>query len=264
MSIRFIQSNYTKLDIDNIIKFILDLAVVQLEDVKPYEEGVIYVKGNFIYLKEKGLHKIYRCKVDTSSETFVTDEWENIMDTYDSEIKNVPNLNIREEIVIINKDNVNNIIIPGYKPGSSSVVIYKDKDIYLPGEDFNIDENGKITFKPTVNIGDGDRLIIEIKETVGLPDRLIILSDNGNNYEVGVVSDDLYIIQTDLKYSKPEVFIKDSVTEENYRIFMIDDELYFELTEIYTIQTEIKVLDDEDNEYKLEMVNGELMFSVKE
>ena len=57
---------------------------------------------------------------------------------------------------------------------------------------------------------------------------------------------------------------EDIVTEENYRLFMLDDDLYYELTEIYTMQTEIKVLDGDDNEYKLEMVDGELMFSKKE
>ena len=264
MSIRYIQTNYGKLDCYNVLRFLLDLSVVNLEDVKPYEQGKRYVKGEFVYLKENDIHKIFRCKVDVSSDTFIPDEWEHVMDTYDAEIKSVCNFEIKEEVIIVDKDNVDNLIIPGYKPGSSTVIIYKGNEIYIEGKDFIIDENGKVTFIPPAHIEIGDRLIIEIKETKGLPDRLILLSSNGFNYEIGVIGEDMFIIETDLKHSKPEVFIKDIATDENYKLYMIDDDLYYELTEIYTVQTEIKVLDDEDNQYKLEMINGELMFSLKE
>ena len=264
MSIRYIQTNYGKLDCDNVLRFLLDLAVVELENVKPYEEGKVYVKGEFIYLKENGLHKIFRCKVDISSDYFNPDEWEHAMDTYDAEIKNVCNFEIKEEVIIVDKNNIDNIIIPGYVPGSSTVIIYKGNEIYIEGKDFIVDENGKVTFIPPAFIEEGDRLIIEIKESKGLPDRLILLSSNGLNYEIGVIGEDMFVIETDLMHSKPEIFIRDIVTEENYRLFMLDDELYYELTEIYTMQTEIKVLDGDDNEYKLEMVDGELMFSKKE
>lgn len=263
MSIRYIQTNYGKLDCYNILRFLLDLSVVNLEDVLPYEEGKSYVKGDFVYLKENGIHKIYRCKVDKSSVPFNPDEWEHAMDTYDGEIKNVCNFEIKEEIIIVDKDNIDNLIIPGYKPGSS-VTIYNGNEIYIEGKDFIVDENGKIIFFPHVKIEIGDRLIIEIKESKGLPDRLILLSSNMLNYEIGVIGEDMFVIETDLKHSKPEVFIKDSVTGENYRLFMLDDDLYYELTSIYTVQTEIKVLDEEDNEYVIEMVDGELMFSIKE
>ena len=264
MGIRYIQTNYGKLDCYNVLRFLLDLSVVELEDVKPYEEGKVYVKGEFIYLKENGIHKIFRCKVDVSSGTFIPEEWEHAMDTYDTEIKNVCNFEIKEDVIEVTKDNIDNIIIPGYKPGSSTVIIYKGNEIYIEGKDFIVDENGKVTFIPPAFIEEGDRLIIEIKETKGLPDRLILLSSNGFNYEIGVLGEDMFIIESDLLHSKPEVFIKDSATEENYRIFMLDEDMYYEITDIYTVQTEIKVLDEEDNEYRLEMINGELMFSRKE
>lgn len=263
MSIRYIQTNYGKLDCYNVLRFLLDLTVYDLEDVKPYEEGHTYKKGDFIYLKENGIHKIYRCKVDVSSNTFIPDEWEHAMDTYDKEIKDVCNFEIREEVIIVDKDNIDNIIIPNYKPGST-VIIYNGKEVYIQGKDFIVDENGKITFIPPDLIQEGDRLIIEIKETTGLPDRLVLLSSNSLNYEVGIIGEDMYIIQTDLKHSKPEVFIKDIVTGENYRIYMIDEDVYYEITSIYASQTEIKVLDEDENEYIIEMIDGELMFSIKE
>jgi len=139
-----------------------------------------------------------------------------------------------------------------------------DKDIYLNGRDFVIDENGKITFIPSSIVQIGDKVIIEIKESIGLPDRLIMLSSNGNNYEVGVIGEDVFIILSEFKYSKPEIFVKDSATDEVYKIYMIDEDIFFELTDIYTSQTEIKILDVDRNPYILEMVNGEFFFSPKE
>lgn len=264
MSIRYVQSNYGKLDCENILRFILDLSIVELENVKPYEQGKIYTKGEFIYLKENGLHKIYRCKVDISSDTFISDEWEYIMDTYDEEIKNVCNFIIREEVYVVTDKEDINIVVPNYKPGNSMITIYNGKEIYNQGIDFDIVENGKINFNPSVEIENGDRLIIEIKETKGKPDRLILLNDNGFNYEIGVIGEDVYVIETDLRHSKPEVFIKDISTGENYRLFMLDEDIYYELTEIHTIQTEIKVIDTDENEYKLEMIDGTLFFSIKD
>lgn len=263
MSIRFIQSNYDKLDFSNILKFILDLTVVNLDDVVPYDENERYKKGDCVHLKENNIHKIYRCIVDTSSDTFIPDEWEHIMDIYDEEIKSVGNIYIREEIFLVDDRNKDNLVIPDYNPGSI-VTIYKDKEIFLNGRDFTIDENGKITFIPSDLIHIGDRIIVEIKESKGLPDRLIILSSNGNNYEIGVVDGDVFILASELKYSKPEIFVRDSNTGEVYRVYMIDEDVYYELTDIYTSQTEIKILDVDQNAYILEMVDGELFFSPKE
>lgn len=263
MSIRYIQSNYGKLNCQNILKFLLDVLVVNLEDVKPYTEGTEYKKGDYVHLKENGIHKIYRCKVDVSSNTFIPDEWEHIMDIYDEEVKSAGNLNIREEVVIVDKDNVDNIIVPGYKPGSTNVTIYIGKDIFIEGKDFIIDESGKITFIPPTKIQIGDKVIIEIKETIGLPDRLIILSSNGHNYEIGVIDGEVFIIASDLTYSKPEIYIKDNSTGEVYRIYMIDEDIYYEVSELYTPQTEIKILDVDQNEYMLEMTDGEIFFSPK-
>ena len=264
MSIRFIQSNYGKIDCYNVLKFLLDLTVIDLENVKPYEQGKIYTKGDYVHLKENSIHKIYRCKADQSSNTFIPDEWEHILDVYDEEVKKAGSIYIREEVVYVDKDNIDNIVISDYKPGTSIVTIYIDKDIYLNGRDFVIDENGKITFIPSNIVQIGDKVIIEIKESIGLPDRLIMLSSNGNNYEVGVIGEDVFIILSEFKYSKPEIFVKDSATDEVYKVYMIDEDICYELTDIYTSQTEIKILDVDRNPYILEMVNGEFFFSPKE
>lgn len=268
MSIRYIQTNYNKIDCFNLVKFLLDLAVIDLENVKLYEQGKTYIKGDLVYLKENNIHRIYRCVVDVSSNTFIPNEWEHIFDIYDEKVNTGNNIYIREEDFFVNEDNIgdilDNIIVPNYKPGSTHVTIYIDKDIFVTGKDFVIDENGKVTFTPPINVEIGDKIIVEIRDIIGLPDKLIILSSNGNNYEIGVIGEDMFIIESDLKHSKPEIFVRDISTGENYRIFMLDEDVYFELTDIYTVQTEIKVLDADDNKYIIEMINGDLVFSPKE
>ena len=87
MSIRYIQSNYGKLNCQNVLKFLFDVMIVNIEDVQPYVKGTKYKKGDCVHLKENGIHKVYRCKVDVSSDIFVPDEWEHVMDIYDEEVK---------------------------------------------------------------------------------------------------------------------------------------------------------------------------------
>lgn len=291
MSIRYIQNNYDKLDIDNLIKFLLDLTVVNLNNVAPYNENKLYTKGSLVYLKEDNIHKVFRCKIDmqnrmdafilgtsmlgigklipkTDISTDFNDIWEHILDIYDKKVETAGNMIIREEIIKVNENNLENIfdqiIIPKYNQGNSIITIYIDKNIFINGRDFVVDENGKVTFTPIINVEIGDKIIIEIKDIIGQPNRLILLSSNNENYEIGIIGEDLYVIESDFKYSKPEIFVRDTVTDENYRIFMIDEDVYFELTDVNTVQTEIKVLDTDDNKFIIEMVDGELLLSPKE
>jgi hypothetical protein len=291
LSINYIQNNYDKLDVDNLIKFLLDLTVVNLNNVAPYNENELYTKGSLVYLKEDNVHKVFRCKINmqnkidafilgtsilgigklipkTNVSTDFNNIWEHILDIYDKKVETAGNIFIREEIIKVNENNLDNIfdqiIVSNYKQGSSIITIYIDKNIFINGRDFVIDENGKVTFTPNINVEIGDKIIIEIKDIIGQPNKLIILSSNNENYEIGIIGEDLHVIKSDLKYSKPEIFIRDTVTDENYRIFMIDEDVYFELTDISTVQTEIKVLDTDDNKFIIEMVDGELLLSPKE
>lgn len=267
MSIRYIQTNYDKLDNCNILKFLLDLTVIDLDVVKIYEHGVIYKKGDFVYLKENNIHKIYRCKVDVSSNIFIPDEWEHIMDTYDKELTGVGNLNIKEEVIIVDKNNIDNVldnlVIPGYKPGSTIITIFIGKEIFIQGKDFIIDANGKVTFTPPIKVEIGDKIIIEIKDFISTTDKFVLLSSNGRNYEIGIIDEDVFIINTETNHSKPDVFIRDKYTDISYRIYMIDEDLYFDVVDNFITQTEITVFDENKNETIIEILDGNLVFSSK-
>lgn len=263
MSIRYIQTSYGKLDCDNILRFLLDLVVPDLVDVQVYEEGKVYVKGEFIYLKENNIHKIYRCKADATTGTFNPEDWEHAMDTYDAEVKTVCNLVFKDNSIIIDEENKDNIVIPDYKPGSSTI-IFIGKDVFVEGKDFIVDETGKVIFKPHVEVKPGDKVVIESTESTGQPDKLVLLSDNGGSYEVGIIGEDIFAIQVDVTYAKNEVTIGDIFTGDNYKIYMIDEEIYYEEIDSFAQQTEIRIVDEEDNAYKLEMIDGELYFSRQE
>lgn len=262
MNIRSIQTNLKKLQNDNLLKFLYDIVVNQLQDVDPYKEGNSYVKDDVVYLQENNIHKIYQCIVDKSSNSFVSDEWEHILDTYDREIKTVNNLKIREEVHIITEETKSQITSKlDFKSENSTFIVYNGKKRYAVNHDFTVNEK-TITFNKPFNVG--DRLILEVRESIGLPDRLVLLSTNGIKYEVGVIGEDVYIFESSHRTSKNEVYIKDSMNGTNYKIHMIDDDLYYEVTDINVSKTEVKIMDEEGNEFKIEMVNDELMVSAKE
>lgn len=268
MSIRYIQTNYNKLGCYNIIKFLLDLSVVNLDIVKPYEQERTYVKGDFVYLKENNIHKIYRCKVDVSFGELIPGEWEHIMDKYDEEVKIGTNLLFREYDFIVDNNNfdtiINDLIIPDYKLGKSNVTIFIGKDIFVHGIDFSVDENGKIIFNYPIEIEVGHKIIVEVKDIIGQIERLVILSTDGNNYEIGAIDDNMIVLKTDDRYSVPELFIRDEITDISYKLFMISDRLYFEQTDIYVKKTELNILDNKSKQYNLKIINGDLVFSPKE
>ena len=125
-------------------------------------------------------------------------------------------------------------------------------------------KSGKVIFKPHVEVKPGDKVVIESTESTGQPDKLVLLSDNGGSYEVGIIGEDIFAIQVDVTYAKNEVTIGDIFTGDNYKIYMIDEEIYYEEIDSFAQQTEIRIVDEEDNAYKLEMIDGELYFSRQE
>lgn len=262
MNIRSIETNLNKLQNDNLLKFLYDLIITNLYDVDSYEIGKIYNKGDLIYLERNNIHKIYQCIVEKSNNIFVDEEWDHILDVYPYEIRTVNNLKIREEVHIITEETVNGIITKlDFKQENSSFAIYKGKKRYAINYDFTVDDKS-ITFMRPFNVG--DRLILEVRETIGLPDRLILLSSNGIKYEVGVIDNEVFIFESIHRTSKNEVYLKDISNGNKYKIYLIDEDLYYEITDINVVKTEAKVVGVDGIEYKLEIIDDELVFSIKE
>ena len=262
MNIRSLETNLDKLQNDNLLKFLYDLIITNLYDVECYEIEKKYNKGDLIYLEKDNVHKIYQCIVEKSSDMFVDDDWDHILDVYPREIGTVTNLKIREEVHVITEETVNSIVTElDFKQENSSFAIYKGKKRYAINYDFTVDEK-TITFTNPFNVG--DRLILEVRETIGLPDRLVLLSSNGIKYEVGVIDQEVFIFESIHRTSKNEVYLKDISNGNNYKVYLIDEDLYYETTDINVLKTEVKVMGVDDIEYKIEIIDDELVFSIKE
>ena len=266
MNIRSIQTNLKKLQEDNILKFLYDIIINNLQNVNSYEAGVTYEKGDLIYIQEEGKHVVYQCmiNIESSPENFLDsfDNWEHVLDVYEKENFRISNLKIKEEVHIITEETVNKIVSKlDYKSENSSFAIYRGKERYAINYDFTVNDH-EITFNKPFNVG--DKLILEVRESIGLPDRLVLLSTNGLRYEIGVVGEDVYILESDHRTAKNEVYIKDISNGNNYKIHMIDCDVYYELTDINVSKTEVKMMDVDGVEYRLEMIDDELVYSIKE
>lgn len=262
MNIQLIQTNLKKLQNDNLLRFLYDLIINNLQDVDQYQVGNIYNKNDIVYLQENNIHNIYRCIVDRSSDVFLFNEWEYVLDIYDKEVRSVNSFKIKEEVHVITEETIYQITSNlETKYENSTYIIYHGKKRYANNYDFTV-KNNQIFFNKPFN--PGDRLILEVRETVGVTDRFVLISNNGIKYEIGVVGDDICIFETSYNSSKNAAYIKDIVNGNSYKFYMVDDELYYEVTDSEVSVTEFKLLDDNGKKFKVEMVNNELLFSAKE
>ena len=110
MNIRYLQSNLLKLHDDNIIKFLTDLLIDDFHNIKVYENNVVYKKGDRVYLQENDKHQVYQCLVPESSQNFVDEEWEKVLNVYPNEVIKANNLVIKEETHFITNETVNGVI----------------------------------------------------------------------------------------------------------------------------------------------------------
>ena len=259
MNIRFLQSNFLKLPEDNVIKFLTDMLVNDFQNINTYENDVIYKKGDRVYLQEDGKHQMYQCVVPESSNTFMVEEWENILSIYSDEVTTVNNLCVKEETHFITEETVNGIVTNlDFDICNATFALYCGMKRYTVNYDFTIDGKN-INFLNPFDVG--DKVILEVKETIGKSNRLILQSSNGNKYEVCVIDNELQVVKSDSLTFKREVFVRDNSSNNNYKIFIIDEDLCFEVTEINVSKNEIRVLGENDDTYILEVVNNDFLWS---
>ena len=259
MNIRYIRSNIKKLNGDNLIKFLYDLTFQDVQNVDSYEEGNIYHEEDRIYLQNNNIHQVFQCIVPESSNTFIEDEWEFILDINTDNITNISNLVIKEEMHIITEDNRTTIQTNlNFKYENSTFAVYCGKKRYCLNHDFEIIDNN-INFIKPFNIG--DKVILEVRECIGIPVGLVLRSTNGLDYETIVIDNELFIFVSERK-GRDEILIRDIITHENYRLFMIDEDMYYETTTINTTKSDIQVDDENRNKRKIEMIDGELYYDI--
>lgn len=259
MNIRYVKSNLNKLYNDNLIKFLYDITLQDTTNIDSYEEGKIYNLNEKIYLQNDNVHQVFQCIVSKSSGLFIDNEWEHILDiTYDS-IEKISNLIIKEEMFIIDETTINGIQTKlDFIQENSTFALYCGKKRYCINHDFKVDKK-VITFNKPFNIG--DKIILEVREFIGIPDGLVLRSTNGLVYEAFIFGDDLFIGETN-KSGREEILIKDTYDEKNYKLFMEDEDVFYDLTTVNTTKTDIEISDEMGIRRKMTMIDGELYFEV--
>ena len=252
LDIRNIKSNLNILKDNNLVKILFELFLQDISKVNDYSPDVIYNKGDRVYIQENGKHQIYQCVAKQSSLSFIKDEWQYIVEVFDSQIDLTTNaIKIVEELHIIDSNTVNGIETQLDINEENTVAIYHGKKRYARDYDFEINGN-QILFNNPLNIG--DRIILEVKHRVGVRAVGIILYDlNGNPYlvsvtDTGVISviphsehsstdikyteivtgDCTYTLLVDASYSRPQLGlyknINKYITGTDDRIYRIDVE----------------------------------------
>lgn len=260
MDIRYIQSNFKQLPLDNLVKFLYDLLLHEINDIENYKEGKRYIKGDKVYLQENNKHQIFQCIIDNSSSTFVNDEWVYIMEVFESEIDSYVNLVVKEEVHIIDNSTVNSIYTNlKFNVSNSTFALYCGKKRYVRGYDFDINGNN-ITF--TTPFKNGDKVILEVREMIGTTVTLgVILYDlNKNPYNVyinnnGIIGIDPYNItnESDVKYGE-------LVTgDRTYTLLVDGGSKPYELKAYRNIETFITGTDDKL--YKVEVIDNNLILT---
>lgn len=186
MNIQYIKSNISNISQDNLIRFLYDIILQNINNVQNYESNKRYTKGDRVYLEENGKHQIFQCIVNSSSLTFKKEEWEYIMEVFEDTVEEVYNLKIHEEVHVIDENTRNSITTNlDFNTDRSSVAIFKGKNRYTSKYDFTV--NGKeILFNTPFEIG--DRLILEVREVLGATSIVgIVLYDLASNpYRVSI------------------------------------------------------------------------------
>lgn len=188
MDIQYIKSNISNISQDNLIKFLYDIIMQNIQNVENYQLNKRYAKGDRVYLEENNKHQIFQCIADHSSLSFRKDEWTHIMEVFEDDLDEVYTLKVHEEIHIIDANTTNSITTNlEFNEDNSSVAIFKGKNRYTSKYDFTV-ENKVITFNEPFNIG--DRLIVEVREVLGVTDiKGIVLYDlAGIPYRVSVTN----------------------------------------------------------------------------
>ena len=257
MNIRYIQSNINEIPQDNLIKFLYDLILSEVRDIDNYQNGVVYYKGDRVYLQENGKHQIFQCIVDNSSLFFMDNEWEYIMEVFEGNVNKYYNLKIKEEVHIIDQYTTNSIVTNlNLESNYSTVAMYCGKRRFVVDYDFII-EGQKIIFKNPFNIG--DRIILEVRETVGTtPVVGIILYDlNGQPFNVVINDKGIVTIEEHRAYDPSDIGYVELVTgDRTYTLLVDGGSEPYELKAYRNIETYITGTDNLI--YKVEATENEL------
>ena len=257
MNIRYIKSNIAKIPEDNLLRFLYDVILEDLNSIKEYKSGEYYIKGDRVYLQENGKHQIFQCSVDNSSSSFNYDEWDYILEVFEKDIDRLYNLKVKEEVHIIDESN-KSVLHTNLKFNSSrsTVAVYCGKRRYAVDYDFILNGN-EFIFNTPFNIG--DRVILEIRESIGVEPTIgVILYDlNGIPYKVYINNQGMINVTKQSEVSSTDKKYAELVTgDATYTLLVDGGSEPYELKAYRKIETYITGTNNEL--YKVEATENEI------
>ena len=257
MNIRYIKSNIAKIPEDNLLRFLYDIILEDLNDIKEYKSGEVYIKGDRVYLQENSKHQIFQCSVDNSSTLFNYDEWDYILEVFERDIDKLYNLKVKEEVHIIDESTKSSIYTNlNFNSSRSTVALYCGKHRYALDYDFTLNGN-EIVFNKPFNIG--DRVILEVRESVGIePTVGIILYDlNGLPYKVYIGGKGIIEVRKQSEVNNNDKKYAELVTgDATYTLLVDGGSEPYELKAYKKIETYITGTNNEI--YKVEATENEI------
>ena len=256
MNIRYIKSNISKIPEDNLLRFLYDIILEDLNNIKEYKSGEVYIKGDRVYLQENGKHQIFQCSVDNSSSSFNYDEWDYILEVFERDIDKLYNLKVKEEVYIIDESNKNSIYTNlNFNSSRSTVALYCGKHRYALDYDFTLNGD-EIVFNKPFNIG--DRVILEVRESMGIESIIgVILYDlNGTPYKVYISSKGIEVRKQSEINDNDKKYAELVTGDATYTLLVDGGSEPYELKAYKKIETYITGTNNEI--YKVEATENEL------
>lgn len=171
MSINYIKENIKKIDHDNLISFLFDIIIRGgLDDIEDFNNEKIYHIHEKIYYKDsKGMHHIYKCKVDSSTPgSIIDDEWVDLLQSFRkpiiSEDTIITSIDIREEVIVAEKTNQKEFRLDtaGVEDGLYTVIVFHPELGRLAQSDFEVSGRTIVLNDDCIVENIGDRIIVDL------------------------------------------------------------------------------------------------------
>lgn len=167
MDINYIKSNFSKLGPDHLYRFLMDIITRgEFDSVDNFNVNTKYVRGSKVYVNDNGVHHIYECIVDVSTDgVFIEDEWADIIDVFRGmNGEDILNKMFITEELFNAETQVNEIEIQydGFDPLLCKIILFHSIQGRLSETEFTI-ENNIIKLNELV-MNPGEYMIIDIYE----------------------------------------------------------------------------------------------------
>lgn len=223
MNIRYFKTNLSNISNENILKFLADVILSNINSVSDYNINNVYNIGDRVYFKENGTHHIYECIKSPATGVFDPDKWRHVVEVYKGPLPTVYALTVKEEVRVIEESETKELQLNlEFDTLKSTVAVYNRKERLVIGYDFDITADRKIVFKKDIAVG--TRLIFEVREKVTKDIFVgIVLYDlNGNPYVVAIDNNGVVKIDKTTEHKPDDIKYATLATGDKVYTLLVD------------------------------------------